>query len=216
MTEKKKPNLLKTFKGQLLVFLLLWSSCHTMSYYLATENYRKAKKIREHYISTEAVIEGIDSESFTFTNGETVNIKYNSEEKRMPTLFFSYQSIDNLSAESTIRNSYLKPANLSFNLDSTKIGSYFNVVYSSMSPDLIMDEGKYLHSLTDEHIKKIHSGLKSLAIVWLIVLSVLYFIFLIIYKINSGQILPTPEKDVRSFKVKFGLAPEPNDWDEEL
>jgi hypothetical protein len=85
-----------------------------------------------------------------------------------------------------------------------------------MSPDLIMDEGKYLYSLTDEHIKKIHSGLKSLAIVWLIILSVLYFIFLIIYKINSGQILPTPEKDVRSFKVKFGLAPEPNDWDEEL
>ena len=216
MTEKKKPHFLKTFKGQLLVFLLLWSSCQTMSYYLVTKNYRKAKKIREHYVITEAVIESIDPESFTFSNGETVNIKYNSEERIMPALFFSYQTIDNLSAESTIRNTYLKPVDLSFNLDSTDIGTYFNVVYSRMSPDLFMDEGQYLYSLADEHIKKIHYGLKSFALVWLIILSVLYFIFFIIYKIGSGQILLTPEKDVRSFKVKFGLAQKPDEWDENL
>ena len=46
MSEKKKPHLLKTFKGQILVFMLLWSSCQTMSYYLVTKSVRKAKNIQ--------------------------------------------------------------------------------------------------------------------------------------------------------------------------
>ena len=36
------------------------------------------------------------------------------------------------------------------------------------------------------------------------------------HKINDDQLIPTPEKDIRSFKVKFGLAQEPNEWDEDL
>ena len=38
----------------------------------------------------------------------------------------------------------------------------------------------------------------------------------VIYKINDDQLIHTPEKDIRSFKVKFGLAQEPNEWDEDL
>ena len=79
-----------------------------------------------------------------------------------------------------------------------------------------MEEGQYISSLSDKHIKKIHWGLKSLGIVWLIILAVLWLIMWIIYKVNNEEMLMTPEKDVRSLKVKFGLALEPNDWDEDL
>jgi len=216
MTEKKKPHLFKTFKGQLLVFLLLWSSCQTMSYYLVTENYRKAKKIREHYVNSEARIVGIDAHSFTFPEGETVSIKYGSKEKRIPALFFSYKTMKPLSGEYISINTYIKTKNLSFSLDSTLIGSSFNVICSSISPDLVMDEGQYLLSLTEKHIKKIYEGLKSFAIIWGIILAVLWLIGWIIFKVTDEQVLMIPEKDGRSFKVKFGLAQEPNDWDEDL
>ena len=72
MSEKKKTHLLKSFKGQLVVFILLWSSCQTMSYYLVTGNFRKAKKIREHYVNRQVVVAGIDHQKFTFSDGETV------------------------------------------------------------------------------------------------------------------------------------------------
>ena len=216
MTEKKKPHLIKTFQGQLLVFLLLWSSCQTMSYYLVTENYRKAKKISNHYVESKAMVVGIDLESFTFPDGETLYVEYDSEEKRTPALFLYYKTIDNFDDNSTTINTYLKTFNLSFNIDSIKIGSSFRIVYSGINDQLFMEEGQYVSSLSDEHIKKIHWGLKSFGIVWLIILAVLWLIMWIIYKVNNEEMLMTPEKDVRSLKVKFGLALEPNDWDEDL
>ena len=79
-----------------------------------------------------------------------------------------------------------------------------------------MEGGQYISSLSDEHIKKIHWGLKSFAIIWGIILAVLWLIGWIIFKVTDEQVLMIPEKDVRSFKVKFGLAQEPNDWDEDL
>ena len=121
-----------------------------------------------------------------------------------------------LSGEYISINTYIKTKNLSFNLDSTLIGSSFNVVCSSISPGLVMDEGQYLLSLTEKHIKKIYKGLKSFAIIWGIILAVLWLIGWIIFKVNDEQVLMIPEKDVRGFKVKFGLAQEPNDWDEDL
>ena len=83
-----------------------------------------------------------------------------------------------------------------------------------MKPDMVMEEGRFISSLSDKHLEKIHKGLMSFAIVWLIILSVLWLILWIIYKINDDQLIHTPEKDIRSFKVKFGLAQEPNEWDE--
>ena len=85
-----------------------------------------------------------------------------------------------------------------------------------MKPDMVMEEGRYISSLSDEHVERIQEGLKSFAIVWVIILSVLWLILWIIYKVNNDQLILTPEKDLRSFKVKSGLAQEPNDWDEEL
>jgi hypothetical protein len=79
-----------------------------------------------------------------------------------------------------------------------------------------MDEGQYLLSLTEKHIKKNYEGLKSFAIIWGIILAVLWLIGWIIFKVTDEQVLMIPEKDGRSFKVKFGLAQEPNDWDEDL
>ena len=216
MSEKKKPHLLKTFKGQILVFMLLWSSCQTMSYYLVTKSVRKAKNIQDHYDKIETVVEGIDNQKFTFSDGETVYIKYNSEEKRAPALFFTYETIDNLSGKYQIHNKYLKKRDISFDLDSVEIGYSFYIVYSQVDPDLFMDEKQYISFLSQAHLKKIHNGLKSLAIVWLIILAVLWLIIWILYKINNDEILMTPEKDLRTLKVKFGLAQKPNEWDDDL
>ena len=216
MSEKKKTHLLKSFKGQIVVFILLWSSCQTMSYYLVTGNVRKAKNIREHYVKIEIIVEGIDHQKFTFSDGETVYVKYNSEEKRAPVIFFTYETIDDLSGEYQTHNNYLKKGDISFDIDSVEIGYPFYIVYSQVDPNLFMDEKQYISSLNQAHLKKIHNGLKSLAIVWLIILAVLWLIIWILYKINNDEILMTPEKDLRTLKVKFGLAQKPNDWDDEL
>ena len=216
MSEKKKPHLLKTFKGQILVFMLLWSSCQTMSYYLVTKSVRKAKNIQENYDKTETVVEGIDHQKFTFSDGETVYVKYNSEEKRAPAIFFTYETIDNLSGENQTHNNYLKERDLSFDIDSIEIGYSFYIVYSQIDPVLFMDEEQYTSSLSKTHLNKIHNGLKSLALVWLIIIAVLWLIMWILYKINNEEILMTPEKDLRTLKVKFGLAQKPNEWDDSL
>ena len=216
MSEKKKTHLLKSFKGQILVFVLLWSSCQTMSYYLVTGNVRKAKNIREHYVKIETIVEGIDHQKFTFSDGETVYVKYNSEEKRAPVIFFTYETIDNLSGEYQTHNDYLKKGDISFDIDSVEIGYSFYIVYSQVDPNLFMNEEQYISSLTQDHLKKIHNGLKSLGIVWLIILAVLWLIMWILYKINNDEILMTPEKDLRTLKVKFGLAQKPNEWDDDL
>ena len=79
-----------------------------------------------------------------------------------------------------------------------------------------MDEEQYISSLSEDHVNKIHNGLKSLALVWLIILAVLWLIMWILYKINNEEILMTPEKDLRTLKVKFGLAQKPNEWDDSL
>ena len=143
-------------------------------------------------------------------------VTYASEEKKKPALFFSYNATNALDGDLTTRNTYFKTKDLSFSIDSSLIGSYFNIIYSGIDPDIVMEEGRYISSLSDEHIEKIQKGLKSLAVVWIIILSVLWLIVYIIYKVNNNELILPPEKDLRSFKVKFGLAQEPNDWDEEL
>ena len=138
------------------------------------------------------------------------------EEKRAPAIFFSYETIDNLSGEYKTHNKYLKKRDISFDLDSVEIGYSFYIVYSQVDPDLFMDEERYISFLSQAHLKKIHNGLKSLAIVWVIILAVLWLIIWILYKINNDEILMTPEKDLRTLKVKFGLAQKPNEWDVDL
>ena len=216
MTKEKIFKMIKSFKGQLLIIVLLWSSCQTMSYYLVTKNHRKANNIQKNYAEGEAIIEGIDAYNFTFPDGEKILVTYASEEKKKPALFFSYNATNTLDGDLTARNTYFKAEDLSFSIDSSLIGSYFNIIYSSIDPDIVMEEGRYISSLSDEHIEKIQKGLKSLAVVWIIILSVLWLIVYIIYKVNNNELILTPEKDLKSFKVKFGLAQEPNDWDEEL
>ena len=216
MSKENTIKLIKSFKGQLVIFLLFWSSCQTMSYYLVTKNHRKATNIQKHYAEAEAIVEGLDIYHFTFPDGEKVLVTYATEETKKPALFFSYSTQDNFGAGFTRRNTYLKPADLSFSIDSSLIGTSFKIIYSSTKPDMVMEEGIFISSLSDEHLEKIHKGLKSFAIIWLIILSVLWLILWIIYKINDDQLIPTPEKDIRSFKVKFGLAQEPNEWDEDL
>ena len=216
MTKEKIFKMIKSFKGQMLIFLLLWSSCQTMSYYLVTKNHRKANSIQKNYAEGEAIIEGIDAYNFTFPDGEKILVTYASEENKKPALFFSYNATNALDGDLTARNTYLKAEDLSFSIDSSLIGSYFNIIYSSIDPDIIMEEGRYISSLSDEHIEKIQKGLKSLGIVWIIILAVLWLILYIIYKVNNNELILTPEKDLRSFKVRYGLAQEANDWDDEL
>jgi hypothetical protein len=96
------------------------------------------------------------------------------------------------------------------------MGYSFYIVYSQVDPVLFMDEEQYISSLSEDHVNKIHNGLKSLALVWLIILAVLWLIMWILYKINNEEILMTPEKDLRTLKVKFGLAQKPNEWDDSL
>ena len=182
MTKEKIFKMIKSFKGQLLIFLLLWSSCQTMSYYLVTKNHRKANSIQKNY--AEAIIEGIDAYNFTFPDGEKILVTYASEEKKKPALFFSYNTTNALDGDLTTRNTYFKTKDLSFSIDSSLIGSYFNIIYSGIYPDIVMEEGRYISSLSDEHIEKIQKGLKSLAVVWIIILSVLWLIVYIIYKVN--------------------------------
>ena len=200
----------------MLIFLLLWSSCQTMSYYLVTKNHRMARNIQKHYAETEARIMGIGVYHFTFPDGEKILVTYSSEEKKKPVLFFSYNAANNMVSDLIKRNTYLKSKDLSFAIDSVLIGSVFNIVYSSIDPDIIMEEGRYKLSLSEEHVKRIQKGLKSFALVWIIILSVLWLILWVIYKINNDQLVHIPEKDIRTFKVRYGLAQEPNNWDDDL
>ena len=52
-TKKKTGKFFRTFKGQAVIFLLVWSSCNTMTYFIATEDNRKAVRISKDY--TESV-----------------------------------------------------------------------------------------------------------------------------------------------------------------
>ena len=70
MSKENTFKLIKSFKGQLVIFLLFWSSCQTMSYYLVTKNHRKANNIQKHYAEEEAIVDGHDTYQFTFTEGE--------------------------------------------------------------------------------------------------------------------------------------------------
>ena len=98
MNKENTIKLIKSFKGQLVIFLLLWSSCQTMSYYLVTENHRKANNIQKHYAEEEAIVEGLDIYHFTFPDGEKVLVTYATEETKKPALFFSYNTQDNFGA----------------------------------------------------------------------------------------------------------------------
>ena len=85
---------------------------------------------------------------------------YAKEEKKKPALFFSYSTQDNFGAGFARRNTYLKPADLSFSIDSSLIGTSFKIIYSSTKPDMVMEEGIFISSLSDEHLEKIEN-LKS-------------------------------------------------------
>ena len=157
--------MIKSFMGQLLIFLLLWSSCQTMSYYLVTKNHRKANNIQKNYAEGEAIIEGIDAYNFTFPDGEKILVTYASEEKKKPALFFSYNATNALDGDLTARNTYFKAEDLSFSIDSSLIGSYFNIIYSSIDPDIVMEEGRYISSLSDEPVSYTHLTLPTILLV---------------------------------------------------
>ena len=89
MSKENTIKLIKSFKGQLVIFLLFWSSCQTMSYYLVTKNHRKANNIQKHYAEEEAIVEGLDTYHFTFPDGEKVLVTYATEETKKPALFLS-------------------------------------------------------------------------------------------------------------------------------
>ena len=79
----------KTFKGQTVLFLLAWSSCQTMTYYLGMEDVRKAKRIARDHTEYEAEILGVDPYKFQFPDGNILRVKYNKGETRQNAVFFS-------------------------------------------------------------------------------------------------------------------------------
>ena len=124
----------KTFKGQIVIFLLAWSSCQTMTYYLGTENNRKAKRIARDHTEYEAEILGVDPYKFQFPDGKILRVKYNRGETRQNAVFFSVTIADgNLTVDQEsieqFRTGYLERSDLSFAPDSSMIGFTFPIIY---------------------------------------------------------------------------------------
>ncbi|SVA33876.1 uncharacterized protein METZ01_LOCUS86730, partial [marine metagenome] len=67
----------KTFKGQVVLFLLAWSSCQTLTFYLGMKDNLKAKRIAKDYTEYEAEILGMDHYKFQFPDGKTMRVQYN-------------------------------------------------------------------------------------------------------------------------------------------
>ena len=209
----------KTFKGQIVIFLLAWSSCQTMTYYLGTENNRKAKRIARDYTEYEAEILGVDPYKFQFPDGKILRVKYNRGETRQNAVFFSVTIADgNLTVDQEsieqFRTGYLERSDLSFAPDSSMIGYTFPIIYSNKDPSLFMESKIFSKRIED---KDHTEPMIVFGIIWGVVLLILWVVGWVLYKVNTDdEILDSPEKDTRSFKVKKGTADQPNDWDDGL
>ena len=213
-----KP-LFKTFKGQIVLFLLVWSSCQTFTYYLGTKDNRKAKRIARDHTEYEAEILGVDPYKFQFPDGKILRVKYNRGENRHNAIFFSVTIANgdltiNQESIEQVRTGYLERSDLSFAPDSSMIGDTFLIIYSNNDPSLFMESNIFINRMED---KDHTEPMMVFGIIWGVVLLILWVIGWILYKVNTDdEILDSPEKDTRSFKVKIGTADQPNDWDDDL
>ena len=209
----------KTFKGQIVLFLLAWSSCQTMTYYLGTEDVRKAKRIARDHTEYEAEILGVDPYKFQFPDGNILRVKYNKGETRQNAVFFSVTIPNgNLTVDQKsigqVRTGYLERSDLSFLPDSSMIGITFPIIYSNKDPSLFMDSRIFSKRMED---KDYTEPMIVFGMIWGIVLLILWVIGWVLFKVyTDDEILGSPEKDIRSFKVKKGTADQPNDWDDDL
>ncbi|MDP6089408.1 MAG: hypothetical protein QF563_04285, partial [Candidatus Marinimicrobia bacterium] len=188
METKKKPGkFFRTLKGQAVIFLLVWSSCNTMTYFIATEDNRKAVRISKDYTEYDALIEGVDLYRFQFSDGENMRVKYSKGQSAQKTVFFSVGP--------NIKG-YLKHNDLSFRPDSTLVGTTFPLVISNEDQSLFMDAGEFEDGLENKDIIR---HMKIGGLIWAGILVPLWFIGWILYRVNSDEsILNTPEKDIRS------------------
>ena len=204
-TKKESGKFFRTLKGQAVIFLLVWSSCNTMTYFIAMEDNRKAVRISKDYTEYDALIEGVDLYRFQFPDGENMRVKYSKGQSAQKTVFFSVGP--------NIKG-YLKHNNLSFRPDSTLVGTTFPLVISNEDQSLFMDAGEFEDGLENKDIIR---HMKIGGLVWAGILVPLWFIGWILYRVNSDEsILNTPEKDIRSRQVLRAKAEVPDDWDEDL
>ncbi|MDP6821535.1 MAG: hypothetical protein QGG04_08720 [Candidatus Marinimicrobia bacterium] len=188
-----------------MIFLLVWSSCNTMTYFIATEDNRKAVRISKDYTEYDALIEGVDLYRFQFSDGENMRVKYSKGQNAQKTVFFSVGP--------NIKG-YLKHNDLSFRPDSTLVGTTFPLVISNEDQSLFMDAGEFEDGLENKDIIR---HMKIGGLIWAGILVPLWFIGWILYRVNSDEsILNTPEKDIRSRQVLRAKAEVPDDWDEDL
>ena len=209
----------KTFKGQVVLFLLAWSSCQTMTYYVGMEDNRKAKKIAKDYTEYEAEILGVDPYKFEFPDGETLRVQYNKGENSQNAVFFSvtipdWDSTAGQDPIVRVRTGYLKRGDLSFRPDSFMIGKTFLIIYSNKNPSLFMEAKKFNKGLENKGRMK---PMVIFGIIWAVLLLVLWVVGWILYKVGTDdEILGSPEKDIRSSKVIRGTAKGPDDWDRDF
>ncbi|MEE3188902.1 MAG: hypothetical protein VX244_03170 [Candidatus Neomarinimicrobiota bacterium] len=204
-TKKESGKFFRTLKGQAVIFLLVWSSCNTMTYFIAMEDNRKAVRISKDYTEYDALIEGVDLYRFQFPDGENMRVKYSKGQSAQKTVFFSVGS--------NIKG-YLKHNDLSFRPDSTLVGTTFPLVISNEDQSLFMDAGEFEDGLENKDIIR---HMKIGGLVWAGILVPLWFIGWILYRVNSDEsILNIPEKDIRSRQVLRAKAEVPDDWDEDL
>jgi hypothetical protein len=204
-TKKESGKFFRTLKGQAVIFLLVWSSCNTMTYFMATEDNRKAVRISKDYTEYDALIEGVDLYRFQFSDGENMRVKYSKGQNAQKTVFFSVRP--------NIKG-YLKHNDLSFRPDSTLVGTTFPLVISNEDQSLFMDAGEFEDGLENKDIIR---HMKIGGLIWAGILVPLWFIGWILYRVNSDEsILNTPEKDIRSRQVLRAKAEVPDDWDEDL
>jgi len=204
-TKKESGKFFRTLKGQAVIFLLVWSSCNTMTYFIATGDNRKAVRISKDYTEYDALIEGVDLYRFQFSDGENMRVKYSKGQNAQKTVFFSVRP--------NIKG-YLKHNDLSFRPDSTLVGTTFPLVISNEDQSLFMDAGEFEDGLENKDIIR---HMKIGGLIWAGILVPLWFIGWILYRVNSDEsILNTPEKDIRSRQVLRAKAEVPDDWDEDL
>ena len=204
-TNKKSGKFFRSLKGQAVIFLLVWSSCNTVSYFWATADHRKAVSIAKDYTEYDALIEGVDSYRFQFPNGENMRVKYEKGQNTQKTVFFSVGP--------NIKG-YLKRNDLSFRPDSTRVGTTFPLVISNKDQNLFMDAKKFEDGIENKDIFRL---MKISGLVWAGILVPLWLIGWILYRVNSDEsILNTPEKDIRSRQVLRANAKVPDAWDEDL
>lgn len=209
----------KTFKGQVVLFLLAWSSCQSLTFYLGTKDNRKAKRIAKDYTEYEAEILGVDHYKFQFPDGKTLRVQYNKGENSQNVVFFSitipdWDSTADQDSIVRVRTGYLKRGDLSFCPDSFMIGKTFPIIYSNKNPSLFMEAKKFNKGLEKKGYMK---PMVIFGIIWAVLLLVLWVVGWILYKVGTDdEILGSPEKDIRSSKVIRGTAKGPDDWDRDF